>query len=936
MLKLTEYELNLKLQAFLHDPPEKAGVLFHGVSHEEIAGELRSMIGLPDVVDKRIEEADHIASAADRLQLPHDGNFRADFRKEPILHHPLSGKELNLQTLADIDWNHITEAVQREFRYITETYGTDKKKIYLSLWRELPELLASADDGMGFLWYYLPADTRIPDHSIWDHLKLTAAFATALPDPALFLWSVGPVQSFIASARKTNDLRAGSYILSYLASRAILTILETCGPDAIIFPDLWGQPLIDDYLTAAGLRLSSKMRKGKDGRLISPSLPNRVLAVVPQGKVGELGKACEQAVRSEFKRLMEKAASPAIAHASDAGQYIQQQLERQGILALDIQFSAQTWSGDPDEFVDKVVPQFLQRDSNSNFRKFWKEIKAKQGQFWDPNRGTIYGEVYHLLERQMGAVKLGRVLPSLKFVEEPGHKCTLCGQREPLSEPPTNGLHDAHLLWGKIRQSSNALANEGEALCAICFTKRNLPDKPRVPSTANIAAASFLSQLAHAAQTDKKIRDTACVFAEKAKKLEEMVGPGYVPKKLYMELKEASLELLADVEGRLLYLDEYDNLAREFPNHKHDIDIVRCSLKKLFDECKEPGILGPLKYYAIIVADGDSMGEWLSGEKGPKLSEVFHPTIRDELQKIYKTFLDLKRPLSPAIHQSLSRALRDFSLDVVPYIIEERYAGFLVYAGGDDLLAFSPLRDLPSLLNEISQSYPGSSDMVFDFQHVLSSKGFAAANGFAACQGKLYRVMGETASISAGIAVAHYKTPLSVALAEARRMEEHAKDLPGKRAFAISLMKRSGGTEIFQSYWREDKIEPLLLLSKWSRLFGSEGRNDCGSLSTRFLHEAREVLPTLAAADSSLQTLSKELHRLFSRHLAPPESLKTREQQEDWCREFLSKFGNNLLNLTVDLAHTFFLSSDATSSDRAEHLCRFLSIAEFFARGARN
>jgi hypothetical protein len=42
----------------------------------------------------------------------------------------------------------------------------------------------------------------------------------------LLVFSVGPVQSFIASARKIEDLWSGSYILSYLAEQAMSVILE--------------------------------------------------------------------------------------------------------------------------------------------------------------------------------------------------------------------------------------------------------------------------------------------------------------------------------------------------------------------------------------------------------------------------------------------------------------------------------------------------------------------------------------------------------------------------------------------------------------------------------------------------------------------------------------------------------------------------------------
>ncbi|MFS8580603.1 MAG: hypothetical protein LOD88_11335, partial [Novibacillus thermophilus] len=38
---------------------------------------------------------------------------------------------------------------------------------------------------------------------------------------SLLVFSIGPVQSFIAAARKLEDLWSGSYVLSYLAESGI-------------------------------------------------------------------------------------------------------------------------------------------------------------------------------------------------------------------------------------------------------------------------------------------------------------------------------------------------------------------------------------------------------------------------------------------------------------------------------------------------------------------------------------------------------------------------------------------------------------------------------------------------------------------------------------------------------------------------------------------
>ena len=52
----------------------------------------------------------------------------------------------------------------------------------------------------------------------------------------LLLISIGPVQDFIASARRTRDLWYGSWLLSELAKTAARTIAQQEGLERLIFP----------------------------------------------------------------------------------------------------------------------------------------------------------------------------------------------------------------------------------------------------------------------------------------------------------------------------------------------------------------------------------------------------------------------------------------------------------------------------------------------------------------------------------------------------------------------------------------------------------------------------------------------------------------------------------------------------------------------------
>lgn len=91
----------------------------------------------------------------------------------------------------------------------------------------------------------------------------------------LLLFTLGPVQGFIAQARKTQDFYAGSYILSHL-SRTSLLRAEELGAE-IIFPE----PQLQ-------------------------GLPNRFLLEIctdDEAKVRIMGQELEKAVREEFEQL---------------------------------------------------------------------------------------------------------------------------------------------------------------------------------------------------------------------------------------------------------------------------------------------------------------------------------------------------------------------------------------------------------------------------------------------------------------------------------------------------------------------------------------------------------------------------------------------------------------------------------------------------------
>lgn len=242
-----------KLAAWLHDPAEKALVLMRDVDntgrrigHEDgSVASLRAALGIrKSDFDKR---ADHYAAAADRPQWPfEDGRSRpawanVRFVDRPVLIHPLSGQEISLGKLTEIHAAHVRSVSLNHFSDLIERDADgqpDHRLTQLAFWRFGPEPDLVARE-LGELWRLLPADTQVPDHSIWQHLDMVSALSAAMSDgdaPALLTMSLGPVQGFIAQARSTSDLWAGSHLLSSLVWEGLRVICEQLGPTPCCSP----------------------------------------------------------------------------------------------------------------------------------------------------------------------------------------------------------------------------------------------------------------------------------------------------------------------------------------------------------------------------------------------------------------------------------------------------------------------------------------------------------------------------------------------------------------------------------------------------------------------------------------------------------------------------------------------------------------------------
>ena len=834
-----------KLHARLHDPAEKALVLLRDPGGHE-GGTSRALHrllgfdgipeaghlppdggdaldtvlftnGIPAGMYRTVQRADWWASAADRPQWPMEevtvttGNGQTRIRavaewaqvpwtEQPTLIHPLNGNSFDLRTLADVDIHDIKDRSRGHFERLVVRDGeaVDWRRTLLAFWRFGPELREEDDNGtLSQLWPLLPADTRIPDHAIWDHLDLVSAFAGAFAvdpdeDAALLALSIGPVQSFIAAARSTSDLWAGSHLLARLSWEATKVVCERLGPDAILFPRLRGIPQVDVWLRDE-CRLPPEWFKGCDwteretdaNSLFSAALPNRFVAVVPAGAAGAIAGEIETRVRDWLKslgarvvdRLLE-AASPR--HSDDPPDemvYAYRQMRDQ----LD-GFPEVHWAAVPFSFIrpgdtkrqtdlntsmlsEAMAPFFgVDADEPSGFldSPAWKVLQNDRTwedgtKFFAPKPGVLYPAVYDLAERVLAAAKAVRPFAQ---TEQRGWRCSLTGETEWLTTDeeqlkwPYRTRKDT--LWAKVAKARPAWAKAGEHLGALPAIKRLWPTLFAEEVTGVVGAGTgdvsrfvvSTHTMALAKQIEARVqrsKDGDLGAEHHRAEFEGAVSefwasPVALPRKLMRMIggDRNTARWAKYLPGLLDAAAESDGEERQREEKQRRAEAL---VKHLLGDKIET-------YYALLLMDGDHMGRILSGDEGdngdgPSCAisylDSFHPQVRKGFEvragenPALEKYGNQTRATSPNRHLAISAALNDFALYVVPEVIEREFLGRVLYAGGDDVMAMLPVADLLPAMRRLRHAYSGDAPdgTPIDRKAARGSRELVCKDGFA-------------------------------------------------------------------------------------------------------------------------------------------------------------------------------------------------------------
>ena len=902
-----------KIVAFLHDPPGKALVLrsVPHTSHEQLAEALqRIALGRPADADEkdRATKADHIASAADRVNFPAGATAYWD-KVDPTLTHPLSAEaqaqpvQLPTQNLQQLDDEVQEEAGQRILQPWVDSlkaHPDKEKRLYFPLWRLLYEDLARRTSLKGWV-RLLPADTRQPDHPLEQHLSISAAIADALPKPAFLVFSLGPVQEFIAAARRTQDLWMGSWILSYLSWKAMERLADEFGPDVIVFPSLRGQPLCDWWLNKT-YGLPCQPVSADLGR---PTFPNRFLALLPAEEASQAAQKSEEAIREEWKRLAQQVynalTSTSILPADEQTADIWRNQIR-GL--LEIYWVVLPWPGDdqpPGTAQAEAGKELYERLCQPPQGKDWEfrqiyEALTQKGQY-DPNWGTVWSLLYDLADRAFNARKN---LRNFEQAEETGDKCTQCGQRAALRSKALDGRD----FWAQVARNLQAqnhydIQPDGkERLCAVCAVKRfvqrevleqQLGLQGGFPSTSEVAAVSFKKRVLEALKEGKQeVRQALEDFLKIAPSRLETVARGAVP---YLEERRKSLrgpeaslaERLLKIDGEWLHIESWTEERLKEAGvtvSKGEIQEATKALRRLYEAVGAK----PAKYYALLYMDGDHMGRWLSGthEGLATFGDIPHPAVRTTLQNDphWQPLLQTKRLITPAVHAAISQALGRFALKLVPHIVEERHPGRIIYAGGDDVLALVPLEDALAVARELRAAFSGHVRFLNgDLQVCLGD----SVTGYVEWGDEAFLTMGPKATASIGMVFAHHLQPLDLVLQAVRRAERAAKRRYGRNALAVEVLKRSGETVTVGTKWSYDKTPDVVdLLIELVRRLEEE------QISGKWPYAVQAEAVALEALHAGAQRA--ELKRLLKRQAGQKLSQEEREAQAERLSEKLTQW----------------------------------------------
>ena len=548
--------------------------------------------------------------------------------------------------------------------------------------------------------------------------------------------SLGPVQSLIGAARRTRDLWCGSWLLSE-AARAAARVLHRRQPGCLIFP------CPEDPDTGLEPR-------DKSGDAANVANVLRAEVRVPDA--------------SAARALCEAAKSAAVSRLTALGNSARDEMARTGRPVREEVWQAQ---------IGEVLEGFAA----------WVSIPVGGGA--DADAGDGYAQAGRRLGGVLAARKATRDFRACKPLSVEGlPKSSLDGALETvLPEWPANDRARRKLRLSK-----------GEQLDALGVMKRLAGDSEQFTAWSRVAADPWIEQL------DSEQQQRLCAACE------PLVGLELATRTTGNNGIYAALPF----DAQMLYGFRLDNAlseARDEPEASRALRNLRDCVTAISREktgagksadargktgtgrpagAREKAGKGrpvggsacagavdgstetqeragngepvgvPVPYAAVLKADGDRMGQFLS------------------------------RADSADRARTISRALHGFASSV-PGIVRE-HRGHAIYAGGDDVLALVPLAQALGCSRRLADAFR-------DSLHEIATEMGVPGD--------------ERPTLSVGLGIGHLMEPLGALRARAEGAEHAAKEGDGdpnttRNALAVALGIRSGAERCWRAQWSDE------------------------------------------------------------------------------------------------------------------------------------
>jgi hypothetical protein len=768
-----------KLMAFLHDTPTKALDIR---SHEERADAAAARAGADVWFDK---SADHLAASSDRIPFPSSkaSGLSCSFNGvDNQFHHPLGGQARYQFPFPFASTGQAEECEQvvqpGQLTKLGDWNNDDAQRAdFFAHWRLWPDWLNERDARCAFL----PADTRIPDHTIFNHCSVTSAFAGVQEDePAFLRFHLGPVQAFIAAARSTRDLWSGSFLISWLITTGLKKLSECVGPDAVIFPNLNGQPLFD-FLWRDQLwgKMKSHVRSNQtiwDGfhwsqaAILTPNFPNTFLALVPRSQAAELASKVEDAICDEWQKIANAVWLFAVKESKQDNREL---FDRQVAHHLAISWQVTPFPktlGDAEKIIQETLPdreilhrfQTVRQTFEQDIPQEHRDKRYYSDAVKSPlnNIGLAWSLIVAFSAWQLDAVRQTRAFS--------GWSVGGASENRGKVKDALNGREEA-LFYREIK--ATMLTND--ALGEFDY------DDP-------VGATTLIKRVWHKA---------------------------YLLKNFGFNSEDFKMPNTRGIALNTNW-DKNKDDAKYFAVIAFDGD----DMGKWVSGEKAP-------HFGSQLADYTENGE----RKGAKV--YFENKVKT------KSILTTPRPVTPSYHLQFSQALSNFAVHIVPRIVQA-HGGRLIYAGGDDVLAMLPAVAALACADDLQRAFSGKSPRKSCGVKEISP-GFLSIKEDQNRNPIPLLVPGSAATASCGIAMAHFKEPLQDVVREAqdseKRAKKHFKEQNEKNAFAVSVCKHSGEISQWTASFKEEKAA----FPAYSLIMHAMGEN---IVSDKFPHRLLEFI----------------------------------------------------------------------------------------------